>query len=112
MNFLECDWRDGAAIQGVAVSTASTQAPATTSLTVGIRPEYLEVHDAAGANRIPARIVAVRDQGTHTMVQLDIGSRLAWSRVRNTRRALQPGPAFVYLPADKCALYADDRRLP
>ena len=112
MNFLDCEWHGAASIQGATVATASIEAPTTASLSIGIRPEYLEVHDTAGANRIPARIVAVRDHGTHTMVQLDIGSRIAWSRLRDTRRAMQPGPAFAYLPDNKCALYADDRRLP
>jgi glycerol transport system ATP-binding protein len=111
MNFIDCEWHGVASIQGATVATASTQTPTTTSLTVGIRPEYLELHETAGANRIPARVVAVRDHGTHTMVQLDIGSRIAWSRLRDTRRALQPGPVFAYLPINKCALYADDRRL-
>jgi glycerol transport system ATP-binding protein len=112
MNFLECEWRGAAHVENTAVATSSEQAPsAHTSLMVGIRPEYVEVHDAAGPNRVPASITAVHDQGTQLMVQLRIGQRTAWSKLRDTRRQLQPGAAFVYLPPDKCALYADERRL-
>jgi glycerol transport system ATP-binding protein len=112
MNFLDCEWRGSAHVENTAIATASEQAPSTyTSLMVGIRPEYVEVHDTAGANRVPASITAVHDQGTQLMVQLRIGQRTAWSKLRDTRRRLQPGATFLYLPPDKCALYADERRL-
>jgi len=56
-------------------------------------------------------ITAVQDQGTQLMVQLQIGKRTAWSKIRNAREPFHTGPAFAYMPPDKCALYADDRRV-
>ncbi len=112
MNFLECDWQDAARIAGTAVATASTQAPHSgASLLLGIRPEYVEVHAARGPNRVPVEVAAIHDQGTHLMVQLAIGRTSFWSKLRDTRQPPQRGAAFAYLPADKCALYADERRL-
>jgi glycerol transport system ATP-binding protein len=129
MNFLDCDGQDarmlrahggaGAAdgqelpqIEGVPITTSSLQRPAPfLPLTIGIRPEYLQVRWSPGPNCVPATIAAVQDQGTQWMVQLQIGKRTAWSKVRDTREPLRTGPAYAYLPPEKCALYADERRL-
>jgi glycerol transport system ATP-binding protein len=112
MNFIECDWQDSARVQGTPVATSSRERPtSTSSLTLGIRPEYVEVHDTDGPNRVRVDVAAVHDEGTQLMLELRIGDRIAWSKARNTRRRPQPGLAFAYLPADKCALYVNDRRL-
>lgn len=112
MNFLDCQWREAAHIEGIPIATASTQRPQMqTSLAVGIRPEYLQVHASPGPNRVPANVTAIQDQGTQLMVQLQIGKSMAWSKIRGTHEPLRPGPAFVYLPPERCALYADDRRV-
>jgi glycerol transport system ATP-binding protein len=112
MNFVDCEWQDAPQVEGVPVSTASLQRPDPAALlTVGIRPEYMQVHSSPGLNRVPATIVAIQDQGTQLMVQLQIGKRTVWSKLRNTRAPLRIGPAFAYMPPDKCALYADERRV-
>lgn len=111
MNFIACDGTPPH-IEGVPVSTSSTQRPdAGAALTIGIRPEYLQVHSSPGPNRVPAIVTSAQDQGTQWMVQLQIGKRAVWSKIRDTNEAIGIGPVFAYLPADKCALYADDRRV-
>ena len=118
MNFLDCEWlggaRQGAApyVEGVPINTSSTRQPDLLGpLMIGIRPDYLQVHLSPGPNRVPAVITAAQDQGTQLMVQLQIGQRTAWSKIRNMRESFRLGPAFAYLPPDKCAIYADDRRV-
>lgn len=112
MNFLDSTWDGGPQIDGLPIKTSSTQQPdASAPLTVGIRPEYLQVHASPGPNRVPAVVTATRDQGTQLMVQLQIGQRVAWSKIRKVSAPIHTGPAFVYLPPEKCALYADDRRV-
>jgi glycerol transport system ATP-binding protein len=112
MNFLDVEWHGAPRVEGVPITTSSTQPPeALDALTVGIRPEYLQVHGSPGPNRVPATITAVQDQGTRLMLQLQIGRCTAWSKVREAHEQLRAGPAFVYLPPDKCALYANDRRV-
>jgi glycerol transport system ATP-binding protein len=113
MNFLAGDSQGVASVEGVPISTSSTQHPdAQASLSIGIRPEYLQVHSSPGPNRVPAIITAARDQGTHWMLELQIGKRTAWSKMRNMREQIHAGSAFAYMPPDKCALYANDRRVP
>jgi glycerol transport system ATP-binding protein len=114
MNFLPCEWSAGAAtIGGVRVETSSTQAPPPgAKLSIGVRPEYLEVAAAPGANRIPVRVAAIQDQGIHTMIRLEVASSLAWAKLRAGSTAPTPGSAFACLPPARCALYADERRVP
>ncbi len=114
MNFLACEWSAGAAtIAGVRVETSSSQSPpAGAALSIGVRPEYLELASTAGPNTIPARIAAVRDQGIQKMVQLEVGSTLAWAKLRNATAALPSDTTFARLPPARCALYADERRVP
>ena len=114
MNFLACEWSSGAAtIGGVRVETSSTQAPpAGASLSIGVRPEHLELATTSGPNTVPARVAAIRDQGVQTMVQLEVGRSLAWAKLRSSADALRSDAAFARLPPARCALYADERRVP
>ena len=113
MNFLPCEWRAGAAtIAGVPVETSSKQAPPPgATLSIGVRPEYLELASTPGPNAVPVRIAAIRDQGIQTMVQLQVGASLVWAKLRDTV-ALPSTAAFARLPPARCALYADERRVP
>jgi len=113
MNFLACDWTAGAAtIGGVRVETSSKQAPpAGAKLSIGVRPEYLELAPTPGANCVPVRVAAIQDQGIHTMVRLEVGASFAWAKLRTTSAAPTPGSAFARLPPARCALYADERRV-
>jgi hypothetical protein len=111
MNFLDSDGVTPN-IGGVPIETSSTQRPdAAATLTIGIRPEYLQVCSSPGPNRVPAIVTSAQDQGTQWMVQLQIGKRTAWSKIREMREPCSVGPAFAYIPPDKCALYANDRRV-
>jgi glycerol transport system ATP-binding protein len=114
MNFLPCEWRSGAAtIAGVPVETSSKQTPPTgAALSIGVRPEYLELGATPGPNAVPARVAAVRDQGIQTMVQLQVGTSLAWAKLRDCLAPLPAATAFARLPPARCALYADERRVP
>ena len=114
MNFLDADATPMPHIEGVPISTSSTQHPDSAhALTIGIRPEYLQVHSSPGPNRVPATVISAQDQGTRWMMQLQIGKRTAWAKIRdaNSAPALKSEPVFAYLPPDKCALYAHDRRV-
>jgi len=114
MNFLPCEWSTGAAtIAGVRVATSSAQAPpAGAALSIGVRPEYLEIAPTPGPNAVPARIAAIRDQGIQTMVQLEVGTSLVWAKLRDGFDARPVAAAFAHLPPARCALYADERRVP
>jgi glycerol transport system ATP-binding protein len=111
MNFIPCRWTNGAVrVAGVEVETSTRSTPpAGAELLVGVRPEYVELVAAPGPNRAPARVVQLRDQGAYLMAQLDIGGGLYWAKLRSPPRT--DGETYAHLPARRCCLYADDRRL-
>jgi len=113
MNFLECEWHAGTArVGGVALESSSTTAPGThQSLSMGIRPEYVQVRQAHGANCLPARVLSVRDEGIRAMVELEIAGHSIWARLRAGPRLPAIGTAFAHFPVERCALYADGRRV-
>jgi glycerol transport system ATP-binding protein len=113
MNFVPCEWTDGVAtIAAVPVETSSAGAPpAGVALTVGIRPEYVGIATAPGANHVPAEVVGVQDQGTHALVRLTIGPHALNARVRDPKQLPARGAAYVRLPSRHCALYAGEARV-
>jgi hypothetical protein len=84
-------------------------------LSIGVRPEYLELAATPGPNRVPVRVAAIQDQGIHTMVRLEVGAASeqssAWAKLRTSDAAPPLGTAFACLPPTRCALYADERRV-
>lgn len=114
MNFLRCSWTgDVARVGDVAVTTSSQgKPPQAATLMLGVRPEYVELSDSPGANRVPARITTIRDQGTHTMVQLAVDEKNSiWAKLRKARSVPTTADVFAFLPPARCALYADEVRV-
>jgi glycerol transport system ATP-binding protein len=112
MNFVPCEWRDDAAhIQNFILETASTSVPPShETLCVGIRPEYVELKRTQERNCLPARVLSVHEQGIRTLAELEIAGSPIWVRLREPPQ-LQSGPVFARFPAERCALYADERRV-
>jgi glycerol transport system ATP-binding protein len=113
MNFVACDWQEGAArIGGMAVRSASTSPPGRVgSLSLGIRPEHVTLREAPGDNCVPARIVSVRDEGTRAIAMLEIAGQMLNARLAEAPRWPANASVFAHLPAERCALYADGRRV-
>jgi glycerol transport system ATP-binding protein len=113
MNFLSCAWNgEVATIASLPVMTRSrTTPPAGVPLSVGIRPEYLELAASPGENRVPANVVAAHDQGTHTLVRLVVGAEQVCAKLRDPKQIPPHGPTFVHLPRERCALYAGEARV-
>jgi glycerol transport system ATP-binding protein len=114
MNFLTCSW-DGreARVAGVPMATSSSETPpAGAALSVGVRPEYVEIAAEPGANHVAAQVIEVRDQGMQTMVRAEIEGQAVWAKLRDGGPLPSLGPAYIRLPQHRCALYADERRVP
>jgi glycerol transport system ATP-binding protein len=113
MNFVACEWQEGAArIGGAAVRSSSTSPPGHAgTLSLGIRPEHVMLREAAGDNCIPARIVSVRDEGTRAIAVLEVAGQMLNARLAEAPRWPANASVFAHLPAERCALYADGRRV-
>jgi glycerol transport system ATP-binding protein len=113
MNFVACEWNAGAArIGNAAIRSASTSQPGSfQSLSLGIRPEHLQLRETAGANCVPARVVAIRDEGTRAIAMIEIAGQALNARLAEVPRVPANAAVFAHFPAERCALYADGRRV-
>ena len=113
MNLLAGVYRNGAVVMGnrttLSVCT-SIAVPEGTALTVGIRPEHIEVTDAPDG--IPATLVALEPTGAETVVMADVAGTIV-TIVTRDRIALKPGEAIRLRPVQTRQLYfdADGQRL-
>jgi glycerol transport system ATP-binding protein len=113
MNFVDCEWHDGGArIGDTAIRSCSTSAPGRAeSLRLGIRPEHVTLQEAAGDNCVPARIVSIRDEGTRAIAVIEVAGQTLNARLEEAPRLSAKASLFAHFPAERCALYADGRRV-
>jgi glycerol transport system ATP-binding protein len=118
MNFIPCAWVDAAAeVAGAVVATQSESAPPQASeLSIGIRPEHVQLYDPTlrgptNQNRIPVRVLDVRDVGTHVMVQLDVAGARIHAKFDQVSVEEARATQHIYLPPHRCALYSGERRV-
>jgi len=111
MNFIPAQWREGSAWVGdVPITTQSRADPDAADIAVGVRPERLEARTAAGPNSVPARVLAVRDLGTHAMCTLDVDGARVRARLPDVADAA--ALTHLFIPPERSALYAVEWRLP
>jgi glycerol transport system ATP-binding protein len=113
MNFLACEWNGGTAwLGGVAVGSSSISHPGSFgSLSIGIRPEHVKLREAPGPNCVPGQVVSVRDEGTRAIAVVEIAGQTLNARLSEVPRLPANAPVFAHFPAERCALYADGRRV-
>ena len=81
---------------------------------IGVRPEYLELASTPGAEyafrRASPRFAT---RASRRWCDWKSARSLAWAKLRSSRATpLRSGTAFARLPPARCALYADERRVP
>lgn len=106
---------EGHPLQLSAARLAVAQAAGNTDqLTVGIRPEFVEVLASAALANDPhvleLPIMDVEDLGTYRLVSFALGSKALKARVAEDQ-PLPEGRAWVRLPESRFELYINDRRV-
>ncbi|CBV42873.1 ABC transporter ATP-binding protein [Halomonas elongata] len=116
MNFLDVAVRDGRVMAGeipLPVSEALCAAVAeaeTTNVKLGIRPEFVEVHDAPVEGGMQARVEHIQDLGTYSIIDLRLGDMPLKARIDED----QPPPgeiAYLRFPGERVGLYVDEFRV-
>jgi glycerol transport system ATP-binding protein len=112
MNFLDIENMAGR------LSVGGLALPATPSLTeaqrqaagrklqLGLRPEHIQLADAAETGQFPAEIVAVRDHGSNRVVLLRVGKSTASMKVGRDVD-LPVGKVWLKVAPEKMRIYAD-----
>ena len=81
------------------------------TLTLGIRPEFIECVPVGSTGSLRARVIAARDLGTHWLIECQLGEH----RIVAKQRALQAVNAGdeigVVLPDERILYYVNERRV-
>lgn len=116
MNFLDVFLHDGQVMAGeseLRVGQGVCQAvkrARSTNIKLGIRPEFIEVHDSPVEGSMMAEVEHAQDLGTYSIVYLKLGNALLKARIEEG----QPPPvgeAYLRFPDDRIGLYVDDYRV-
>lgn len=106
MNFLKADIVDGGvSIAGQRLAMAGSLADG--PVEIGIRPEYVQVCDAAGPNVIAADNVAVSDMGSTKVLTCRIGQETLRAKIMRDQPVPKLGPIKLLLPPEKVLAYRD-----
>jgi glycerol transport system ATP-binding protein len=114
MNLLPCTVSDGMARIGDAALPLSPPAKAALdhaagSITLGIRPEFIECLFAPQADAAPATVLTVRNMGTHYLAEFKLGSYTVAAKLRHLSAAVG-ATAWLRFPAERTLYYVNDKR--
>lgn len=79
-------------------------------LQLGIRPEFVHLHDAPYDDALCGEAVHVEDLGTYKILTLRLGERLLKARLQEDQ-VVPAGQVYLSFPAQWLMLYADDYRV-
>ncbi|NRR31133.1 ABC transporter ATP-binding protein [Oxalobacteraceae bacterium] len=118
MNLLDCKGvRDGAAVIGANAVPLSDQAKAAlngavagSKLTLGIRPEFVEIAAGPQADAVQASVVAVRNMGTHYLAEFALNGCKVNAKLRSCDAVLG-AKAWLRFPQERTLYYVNDKRV-
>ncbi|MES1153100.1 MAG: TOBE domain-containing protein, partial [Dongia sp.] len=90
--------------------TAQRAGEASGRLTLGIRPEFVELAKAGAAGSVPSAIERVEDLGNYKIVTARLGEQVVMAKVSEDE-AVSSGTAHLRFPPQWTRIYADDRSL-
>ena len=115
MNLLPCTLDLGARravfASGDSISIADvTHLPNTseTNVTLGIRPEYVTLHETATPNTLPARLYVTQMMGSETLVVLHVGDQLASVRLNTDEMLDLPAQVWLEFNPTRVFFYGPD----
>jgi glycerol transport system ATP-binding protein len=115
MNLMPCRIEGGSAmIDSVRIplepGLAQRAAASGGKLTLGIRPEFVELAQPGAQDSVPSPIERVEDLGNYKIVSARLGEHLIKAKVEEDQE-VSSGTAHLRFPPQWTRLYADDRAL-
>lgn len=115
MNLLPCSVSDGTAWIGDSRIVLSPQARAALdgasgSVTLGIRPEFVECMAEPQADTLAATVATVRNLGTHYLADFKVGENMIAAKTRHLS-ASEGSPAWLRFPPERTLYYLNDKRV-
>ncbi|ATJ83007.1 ABC transporter ATP-binding protein [Halomonas beimenensis] len=116
MNFFDVSFRDGRVLAdetelsvGPGVRRA-IEGARSTNVKLGIRPEFVEVHEAPVEGGMEAVVEHAQDLGTYSIVYLRLGDTPLKARIEEDQ-AVPVGRAYLRFPDERLGLYVDEFRV-
>ena len=81
------------------------------TLTLGIRPEFVECVPAGTGESLPARLIAARNMGTHWLVDCQLGEYRIAAKQRSLHSVNAGDAIGVKLPDERILYYVNERRV-
>ncbi|GHA83802.1 ABC transporter ATP-binding protein [Modicisalibacter luteus] len=116
MNFIDVSLRNGRVMAGETELhigreiAKALQDVRTTNVKLGIRPEFIEVHDTAVEGSMAVDVEHVQDLGTYSILYLKLGETSLKARIEEEQDA-PVGKAYLRFPNDRVGLYVDEFRV-
>ena len=115
MNLMPCTVEGGNAVVGsvrIPLDPALAQRAGGTGarLTLGIRPEFVELTRPGTPSSVPSPIERIEDLGNYKIVSARLGDQLVMAKVSEDEQ-VSAGTAHLRFPPEWTRLYADDRAL-
>jgi glycerol transport system ATP-binding protein len=115
MNLLDCTVHDGLAridANDVPLSAAAKAALAGVDgkITLGIRPEFVELAAGQQPDTVAATVVAVRNMGTHYLAEFRVGANSVAAKLR-VCDAVVGAQAWLRFPQERTLYYVNDKRV-
>lgn len=115
MNLLPCTIRDGKAqINDIGIPISAVAAAAvgqsTGTITLGIRPEFVECLPEPQSDAVPASVLSVRNLGTHYLAEFRLGPHTVAAKTRYL--SAQAGrQVWLRFPQERTLFYVNDKRV-
>lgn len=116
MNFLAISLHEGRVMTGATELhvgqdiAMALQDIRSANVKLGIRPEFIEVHEAAVEGGMAVDVEHVQDLGTYSILYLKLGETSLKARIEE-EQATPVGKAYVRFPSDRVGLYVDEFRV-
>ncbi|MFG6178426.1 ABC transporter ATP-binding protein [Halomonas sp. THAF12] len=116
MNFLDVALRDGRVMAGdTALSVGqgvrrAIDGARSANVKLGIRPEFIEVHEAPVEGGMEATVEHAQDLGTYSIVNLRLGDVALKARIEEDQPT-PTGRAYLRFPDARLGLYVDEYRV-
>ncbi|MFK5926133.1 MAG: ABC transporter ATP-binding protein [Desulfuromusa sp.] len=107
MNFLPCQINAGIArIDGFEIQVANNSSDLEGDFELGIRPDFLKLHEQEAVGRIPVTICGMEDLGSSRMVSVKLSDHLLKVKVGENRNILFE-KGFLEFPPEWIRIYAN-----
>jgi glycerol transport system ATP-binding protein len=78
---------------------------------LGIRPEFVECSTTPGQGALPAKVVFVRDLGTHLLAEFRLGQHVVLAKLRDTVPVFGDATVWLRFAPERTLYYVNEKRV-